>query len=327
VDGLGSAVDTARGYVAWTGTDIGHHLNVMSTTDAVTFANKVTLAETSPFGPALAFGDGRLFLAWAGSDNENSLNVMSSTDGVTFVNKVTLTETTASAPSLSFLDGTLYLLWRGRDPHQVLNIMSSTDGVSFTNKVTLGESSDFPPALTGYRGQMCLAWTGRDRRLNVMTGSSVAALTNKHTLGETAHSGPSLAVFEGQILLSWMGTDAPAHLNIANLQGQPQAVTSQILASPGMPGAMLSVSSHGVRPGTGILWASLPKSGDASHDVVAGILRAFDAADVTHELWNSEQNPGRDSVGNFAKFCPPTIADGKVFLGTFSRELRVYGLL
>jgi hypothetical protein len=32
-------------------------------------------------------------------------------------------------------------------------------------------------------------------------------------------------------------------------------------------------------------------------------------------------------VGNFAKFTPPTVADGHVFLATFSNTLRVYGLL
>ncbi len=75
------------------------------------------------------------------------------------------------------------------------------------------------------------------------------------------------------------------------------------------------------------MWASLPASGNANQAVVEGVLRAFDASDVSRELWNSEQVPQRDRVGLFAKFCPPTIADGKVFLGTFSRALRVYGLL
>jgi hypothetical protein len=45
------------------------------------------------------------------------------------------------------------------------------------------------------------------------------------------------------------------------------------------------------------------------------------------ELWTSEQNSARDGVGNFGKFVPPTVADGKVFLATFSGELQVYGLL
>ena len=96
---------------------------------------------------------------------------------------------------------------------------------------------------------------------------------------------------------------------------------------PGMPGAFLSVSSNQQNLGTGILWASHPLTGDASHSTVPGVLQAFDANDVTTELWNSNQNPNRDNVGNFAKFVCPTIANGKVYLATFSNKLVVYGLL
>ena len=32
-------------------------------------------------------------------------------------------------------------------------------------------------------------------------------------------------------------------------------------------------------------------------------------------------------VGNFAKFTPPTVTNGRVYLATFSNVLRVYGLL
>lgn len=94
----------------------------------------------------------------------------------------------------------------------------------------------------------------------------------------------------------------------------------------GMPGAMLSVSSNGMIAGTGILWAAHTINGDANQAVVPGILQAFDATDVSHELWNSNMNGIRDSVGKFAKFVPPTIANGKVYLATFSNKLIVYGL-
>jgi hypothetical protein len=94
----------------------------------------------------------------------------------------------------------------------------------------------------------------------------------------------------------------------------------------GMPGAMLSVSSNGATAGTGILWSAHPINGDANHSIVPGILQAFDATDITHELWNSNFSGIRDSVGKFAKFVPPTIANGKVYLATFSGKLIVYGL-
>jgi MYXO-CTERM domain-containing protein len=106
----------------------------------------------------------------------------------------------------------------------------------------------------------------------------------------------------------------------------PQAKSS-MSAPNGMPGGILSVSANGAAPGSGIVWASIPVSLDANHAVVAGMLRAFDASDVSKEIWNSEMNAVRDRVGDLAKFCPPTVADGKVYLATFSDQLVVYGLL
>ncbi len=94
----------------------------------------------------------------------------------------------------------------------------------------------------------------------------------------------------------------------------------------GQSGAVLSVSSNGSTDGTGILWASYAKSGDAESFVSPGILRAFDASDVTKELWNNQQNPARDGAGMYAKFSPPTIANGHVYLPTFSNKVVVYGL-
>ena len=94
----------------------------------------------------------------------------------------------------------------------------------------------------------------------------------------------------------------------------------------GQSGAVLSVSSNGSQSGTGILWASYAVSGDAESFVSPGILRAFDASDVSRELWNNHQNFARDGAGNYAKFSAPTIANGHVYLPTFSNKVVVYGL-
>jgi hypothetical protein len=95
----------------------------------------------------------------------------------------------------------------------------------------------------------------------------------------------------------------------------------------GMTGGMLAISADGTNAGTGILWASHQFTGDANQAVRPGILHAYDAQNVGKELWNSEQYSARDTVGNYAKFVPPTVANGKVYLATFSGKLNVYGLL
>lgn len=95
----------------------------------------------------------------------------------------------------------------------------------------------------------------------------------------------------------------------------------------GMPGSMLLASSYGNNGGTGIIWASHPQSGDANHSVRPGTLEAYDATDIRKLLWNSDQVSSRDAVGNFAKFNNPVVANGKVYLATFSNKVDVYGLL
>ena len=68
------------------------------------------------------------------------------------------------------------------------------------------------------------------------------------------------------------------------------------------------------------------------------ILHAYDAANVANELWNSALT-GADAAGYAVKFIVPTIANGKVYVGTrgnntgglfgstsMSGELDVYGL-
>jgi PKD repeat protein len=109
-----------------------------------------------------------------------------------------------------------------------------------------------------------------------------------------------------------------------NLPATAQGPTA---APTGQPGGLLALSANGTNAGSGIIWAVHQLTGDANQSVRPGILHAYNAQNVATELWNSEQASARDSVGNFAKFVPPTVANGKVYLATFSGMLKVYGLL
>jgi hypothetical protein len=86
----------------------------------------------------------------------------------------------------------------------------------------------------------------------------------------------------------------------------------------GMPGGMLAVSSNGAKAGSGIVWAVAPLDGDANRfRGVQGIVVAVDAQDVSRQLWTSELSGPRDRLGLFAKYDPPTVAGGKVFVATY----------
>jgi hypothetical protein len=99
-----------------------------------------------------------------------------------------------------------------------------------------------------------------------------------------------------------------------------------------MPGGFLTVSASGKT--NGIIWASTPYNADSSQATVEGVLHAFDA-NTLRELWNDKVNESRDAVGNFAKFVPPIVANGKMFIPNFgalkspdaSGSLNVYGLI
>ncbi|MBX3188360.1 MAG: PQQ-binding-like beta-propeller repeat protein [Labilithrix sp.] len=96
----------------------------------------------------------------------------------------------------------------------------------------------------------------------------------------------------------------------------------------GYPGGQLSISADAEVAGTAVLWTVRGKrtSPGLASSGGPGVLQAFDANDVTRELWTSDAKPS-DNLGNIAKFAPPTIANGRVFVGTASNQLVVYGLL
>jgi hypothetical protein len=99
----------------------------------------------------------------------------------------------------------------------------------------------------------------------------------------------------------------------------------------GHPGAMLSLSANGDKDG--ILWAAIHATGDSWDMSQPGVLHAYDADDIHHELWNSLENPQRDDCNNYSKMAPPTVANGRVYLASFGKQnigtgqMCVYGLL
>jgi hypothetical protein len=95
------------------------------------------------------------------------------------------------------------------------------------------------------------------------------------------------------------------------------------------PGATPVVSSSG--NSNGIVWVvdsscyGVPSP--CSTTATPSILYAYDATNLSRELWDSSQAPSlRDQAGNAVKFSVPTVANGKVYIGTRS-EVDVYGLL
>ena len=162
-------------------------------------------------------------------------------------------------------------------------------------------------------------------------GDASAVQTLK--LGGALHGSPIYwnGTVNGPEVYMWAQTDSLKAfkfdgnaLATPNFQTGPESIG-------GEPAAYLSLSANGNT--NGIVWANAVLSGNANHGSVPGALRAYDANNVATEIWNNQQNASRDSCDNFAKNGYATIANGKVYLGSFgtanvgSGQLCVYGLL
>jgi hypothetical protein len=99
-----------------------------------------------------------------------------------------------------------------------------------------------------------------------------------------------------------------------------------ITAPTGQPQGAMSLSSNGTAPGTGIVWATnfstSPTNGESGP--VTGILYAFNAETLGAPLWESDLDTG-DPAYTLAKFAPPMVANGRVYVPTFSNSVQVYG--
>ena len=111
-------------------------------------------------------------------------------------------------------------------------------------------------------------------------------------------------------------------------QNAQQFVTANSTVGTVLPNSTggVVVTSNGSTGGTGIVWAYTSAQSPYSA-AVPGTLRAYDAANITNELYNSDQSGARDTAGSFVKFLSPVVANGRVYLGTQSGTLDVYGLL
>ena len=97
----------------------------------------------------------------------------------------------------------------------------------------------------------------------------------------------------------------------------PTTASSRSNSSFGYPGTTPSVSANETT--NGIVWAAENSN--------PAVLHAYDATDLSRELYNSNQAAGgRDNFGTGNKFIVPTIANGKVYVGT-TNGVGVFGLL
>jgi hypothetical protein len=111
----------------------------------------------------------------------------------------------------------------------------------------------------------------------------------------------------GNALLSFSVTSAL-------LSGSAVSQTTTVF---GYPGTSPVISANGTA--NAIVWAY--------QSTTPAVLHAYDATNLSHELYNSSQAANsRDQFGAGNKFIAPTVADGRVFVAT-TNSVGVFGLL
>jgi hypothetical protein len=183
---------------------------------------------------------------------------------------------------------------------------------------------------------------GKDGFLYLLNRDSLGDLGDANAWQRFNFGSPIFATgafWNGQYYLAGVGGPLQAYSLNASTGMFDQGNVSQSPESFGFPGSTPSVSSSGTT--NGIVWAldnsnyCTPSSGGCG----PAVLHAFDASNVATELWNSTQGSA-NTAGNAVKFTVPTIANGKVYIGTRGNntggdtssstvpgELDVYGLL
>jgi hypothetical protein len=163
---------------------------------------------------------------------------------------------------------------------------------------------------------------GKDGNIYVVDRDSLGkfnagANRNYQTLGGVLPGGiwSTPAYFNGTVFYADVsGTLKAFAIAGAKLGTAPQSQTTTQFA---YPGTAPSVSANGTS--NGIVWAH--------ENTNPAVLHAYDATNLAREIYNSNQAAGnRDQFGAGNKYITPTVADGKVFVGT-TNAVAVFGLL
>jgi len=164
---------------------------------------------------------------------------------------------------------------------------------------------------------------GKDKRIYVVNRNDMGKFHRKKNTGiyqeiDRAFTGQvfSMPAYFHNTLYFGAINDTLKAFSISNAKLLPEP-SSKSAAHFAYPGTTPSISANG--SSNGIVWAVEARGSDS------GVLHAYDASNLTNELYSSAQSHGRDAFAD-NKFITPMIANGRVFVGTLT-GVMVFGLL
>ncbi|HTV50152.1 MAG TPA: hypothetical protein VME21_03125 [Steroidobacteraceae bacterium] len=305
-------------YTSWTShCDIGPYSGWIIAYSETTLAQSAVLnvAPNSNSGPAIwmagggpaADSSGNIYLLTANGAFETTLNAAGFPSGQDYGNSFLRITTTAGAPAVA----DYFTMW---------NEVSESSG-----DVDLGAGGGMLlPDLSDANGttRQLIVGAGKDGNLYVVDRNQMGKFNSSSNqiwqeLDGALPGGvwATPAYFNNTVYYGDVGGTLKAFpIAQALLATTP---SSQSATSFGYPGSAPAISANG--SSNAILWAH--------ENASAAVLHAYDATNLANELYNSNQAAnGRDQFGSPNKFITPTIADGKVLVGT-TNGVGVFGLL
>jgi hypothetical protein len=218
---------------------------------------------------------------------------------------------------------------------QATDNSTDNDFGSGGSAIVLDQSSGSP--------QHLVVGGGKDGTLYLLNGDSMGGAGDANArqnfgIGYAIFS--SAAFWNNSLYISPVGAPLLTYAFNGSTKLLTTTPVSQAATVIGFPGATPSVSASGASS-NGIVWvidSSNHCTGLPAAACGAAVLHAYSATNLATELWNSAA-AAADAAGNAVKFAVPTVANGKVYLGTrgnnsggvfgsttISGELDVYGL-
>jgi hypothetical protein len=209
-------------------------------------------------------------------------------------------------------------------PHDALTLSSADVDLGSTGPILLPDQGGAHPHLvlaSGKPGYLYVLDRDSMGHFNAVADSQIVQKISvrPNTTSDSSGIFATPVYFNGRVYVTAAGDSLKAFsLSGGTLSTAPVSQTTRTFS----PQGHLSVSANGTTGG--VVWVM---SGGGFTPTLPVVLYAYDANDLTKELYNSSQAAGqRDVAGRSTKFLMPTVANGHVYVAT-QTELDVYGKL
>ncbi len=197
--------------------------------------------------------------------------------------------------------------------------LSSTDGdLGSGGPLLLPGASGARPDGVVFGGKAGVLYMVNPERMGKQQRDASDPSAEKIKLSDGIYSAP--AYWNGH-LYYYAGSDAVKDFVVRNgkLASTPESESAQ---KSQFSGGTPTVSANGTT--NGVVWTIETKAWNASGG--EAILRAYDALNVSKELYASDRQPNRDRAGGAIRFTIPTVAGGRVYVGV-KKGVAVYGVM